>query len=91
MDVLRDADDAARHLALVLVARGHERRVRAAVAHRHAEALRVADDDVRTELGRRAQERQREQVTRDRDERTCLVRRRAERRQVVDPAVGLPG
>ena len=41
--VLRDADEAAGHLALVLVARGEERRVRAAEAQRHAEALRDAD------------------------------------------------
>ena len=38
---------AARHLAHVLAARGEEAQVRAAEAHGHAEALRLAADDVR--------------------------------------------
>ena len=42
------------HLALELVARGEERGVRAAVAERHAEALRVADRDVGAPLARAA-------------------------------------
>ena len=44
--VARHADDAAGHRALVLVAAGHESGVRAAVAERHAVALRRADGDV---------------------------------------------
>ena len=41
------------HRALVGVARGEEGGVRAAVAHRHAEALGAADGDVGAELARR--------------------------------------
>ena len=57
-----DADQAAGQRALELVAAGEVGGVRAAVAHRHAEALRVADDDVGAELAGRHQQRQREQV-----------------------------
>ena len=49
-------------LALELVPGGEESRVRPAEAERHAEALRDAHGDVRPELARRAQERQREQI-----------------------------
>ena len=66
----RNADDAARHLALELVARGHERRMRPAVAHGHPEALAVADDDVGTPFPRGGEQRQREQVSDDRQPRT---------------------
>jgi hypothetical protein len=52
------------HLARVLGARGHEGRVRAAEAHRHAEALGVADGHVGPPLARRREQRQREQVGR---------------------------
>ena len=52
--VHRHADDAARRLPHVLLARREERRVRTAVAQRHAEALRVADHDVRAQLAGRA-------------------------------------
>jgi hypothetical protein len=41
-----DADEPSRQRALERVARRHERGVRAAEAHRDAEALRRADDDV---------------------------------------------
>src|SRR6266550_408196 len=44
--VLRDTDDAAREVALELVARREEGGMRAAVAQRYAETLRVADGDV---------------------------------------------
>ena len=44
--VLGDADDPAGHQALVLVRRGQEGGVRAAVAHRHAEPLGGSDHDV---------------------------------------------
>ena len=52
--VARDADDAARQVPLVLVARREEGGVRAAVAHRHAEALAVADGDVGAPFARAA-------------------------------------
>jgi hypothetical protein len=58
----RRTDDAAGHEALVLVVAGQEGRVRAAVAHRHAKALRGADADVGAPLARRRELRQRQQV-----------------------------
>jgi hypothetical protein len=60
----RYTDDAARHGALVIVARGEERRVRTAKAHGHAEALRAADGDVRTQFTRRLEQRQRQKIGR---------------------------
>jgi hypothetical protein len=60
----RHADDPPRRLAGVLLARGEERRVRAAVPHRHPEPLRVADDDVRAHLARGREERERQQIGR---------------------------
>ncbi len=61
--VTRDTDDAPRHEALELLLRGQERGVRAAVAVRHAEALRVADGDVGPPLARRREHRQCQQVS----------------------------
>ena len=49
----RDADEAPGHGALERVAHGHVGGVRAAVAHRHAEALGRADRDVGAQLARR--------------------------------------
>ena len=48
-----NADDAAGHDALELVAGGEEGGMRSAEAHGHAEALRGADGDVGAELARR--------------------------------------
>ena len=48
--ILRHAHEAARQLALEALAHGHVAGVRAAEAHRHAEALRGADRDIRPEL-----------------------------------------
>ena len=61
----RNADDAAGQLALVLVFRRHEGGMRAAVAKRHAEALRRADRNVRADFARWLEQREREQVGRD--------------------------
>ncbi|KAF1054979.1 MAG: hypothetical protein GAK41_00467 [Burkholderia gladioli] len=58
------ADEPARHLPLEFVAHREVRGVRAAEADRHAEALGVADRDVRAPFARRRQHRQREQVGR---------------------------
>src|SRR5206468_2485527 len=60
--ILRDADQPARHLALVLVLGGEEGGMRPAVAHRHPEALRRAEGDVRADLPRRPQQRERARV-----------------------------
>ena len=65
---LRDADDAAGHLAGVFGLGGHEGGVRAAEAHRDAEALGGADGDVRAEFAGRLDEREREQVGGDDDQ-----------------------
>ena len=66
-----DADEAAGQRALELVARREEAGVRAAVAHRHAEALRRADHRVGAPFARRREQRQREQVGGDDDERAA--------------------
>ena len=50
-------------------ARREKRRVRPAAAERHAEPLRVADHRVRAHLARRRDERQRQQIGGDRDQR----------------------
>eukprot|EP00955_Chlamydomonas_euryale_P024571 258863-Chlamydomonas_euryale.AAC.4 len=57
-------DDAAWHHALVVLGARQERGVWAAVAERHAETLRRADDNVGAPLAWRAQHRQRQQVRR---------------------------
>ena len=62
LGVDRDADQAAGHRALERVAAGHERRVRAAEAERHAEALAVADHDVGAPFARRLEQGQGQQV-----------------------------
>jgi len=77
-------DDAAGHVASVRLARREERRVRAAVPHGHAEALRVPDGDVRAPLPRGRQQGEGEQVGRDRHERPRGMRLVAERAIVFD-------
>jgi fructose-1,6-bisphosphatase/sedoheptulose 1,7-bisphosphatase-like protein len=62
--------------------------VRAAAAHRHAEALRAADGDVGADLARRHDQRQRQQVGRDDERRLVRVHARGVGAQVVDRAVG---
>jgi hypothetical protein len=59
------ADQPAGQTALELVAAGHERRVRAAIGHRHTEALAVADDDVGAPFARRRQQRKGQQIGAD--------------------------
>ena len=85
--VARHADDATRHGALVLVAAGHERGMRAAVAHRHAEALRRADGDIRAHRPRRAQQHQGEKIGADRDQPLRRVHCADRLRPVADAAV----
>ena len=60
--IFRHADEASRHLTFKIVSRRDERRMRAAVAHRHAETLCTADGDVRAKFARRLDEREREQI-----------------------------
>jgi hypothetical protein len=85
--VLGDADEAPRQLAHPLAARREERRVRPAVAERHAEALRAADRDVGADLARRRQHRQRQQIGRHRDQRARVVRALAQIAPVRQGAV----
>ena len=76
-----DADDAAGDLPLEVVGGGEERGVGAAVAERHAEALRVADGHVRAELaGRRRAASARGGRWRRRRTRRRRARRRRRRR-----------
>ena len=77
--VHRQADDSPRRLADERLPRREERRVRSAVPERHAEPLRVADDDVGAHLSGRSDQRQRHQIARHGDEqarRMGLVDRR---------------
>ena len=88
--VLRDADESAGQLAGVLLAAGHERRVRPAVAHRHAEPLRVADRDVGTPTApftRRRDEAARQQIGGRDDEAARVVRGLRQFAVVADDAV----
>ncbi len=64
--VLGHADQAAGHVALEGVLAGHEARVRAAKAERHAKALSRTDGDVGAPLARCGQHGQRQQVRRAR-------------------------
>ena len=60
--VFGDADNAPRHGAFKFIFRGKEGGMRAAVAHRHAETLRGAENNIGTLLARRGQVHQRHQV-----------------------------
>ena len=60
--------------------------MRAAAAERNSETLRAADGDVRAELPRRTQQRERERVGSADAERTGGVRLFKERCEVVDAA-----
>ena len=80
----RRADEPARHRPLELVAGRKECRVRSAVAHRHAEALRVADDDVGTPFAGRRQQRQCEQVGRHAEKGVFCVNGIGDGAHVVD-------
>ncbi len=84
----RHADEAARHRPLELVLRREIAGVRAAVAHRHAEALRRADDDVGAPLAGRHEQRKREEIGGDDDVRTLRMHRGDERAVVTDVAPG---
>ena len=57
--------------------------MRPTVPERHAESLGVADDDVRTPLSGRAQERQRQEIGGDGDQHAGLSRVLHERREVM--------
>ncbi|MNM74037.1 hypothetical protein D3C81_857860 [compost metagenome] len=87
--VLGHADDAARHGALEFVAGGEERRVRAAVAHRHAEALGAAEHHVGAEFARRGEQQQAEQVGGDAGDGLLGMQVGDQAAQVADFAAGV--
>ncbi|MNU77099.1 hypothetical protein D3C71_666660 [compost metagenome] len=65
--VFRHADNTARHGAFEFIFRRKERRVRAAVAHRHAKALRRAEDNVRALFAWSGEQHQRHEISGDAD------------------------
>ena len=86
--VHRDADDAARHVALEGFARGHVARARTAQPHRGAQTLGRADGDVGAPFAGGFQKRQRQQVGDGRDQRALGVGGGREVRVVAHGAVG---
>ena len=84
------ADQAARHAALQGVGARHVRRVRPAVAHRHAEALGRSDGDVGAELARRREQGEREEIGRHGDADLLRAERR-DQRAVIDDLAGRAG
>ena len=83
------ADKAAGHGALEAVARCHECGVRPAEAERHAEALRIADDDVGVPFARRGEHGQGEQVGGDHQHRAVGMGDFGETAVIGDVAVGV--
>ncbi len=84
----RHANDAAGHLALIAIARGHVAGARASEAHRASQTLRCADGYVGAPLGGRFQQCERQQVGHGRDGRSGGVRRLGECAVVAHLAVG---
>ena len=81
-------DQAARHLAPVLVTTGEEAGVRSPVAHGNAEALGRAHGDVGAHLARRAEDGEREEIGRDDDEGPRGACACGEGREVRDTSIG---
>ncbi len=86
--VKRHADQPPGHVPLVGIARRQIAGMRAAEAHRHAEALRRTHHDVGAHLARRRQQRQRQRIGADDDQRVCFVRGADLRRQFAHRAGG---
>ncbi len=87
--IARDADDAPRHLADELGARGDERSVRPARAHRHAEPLGAAHGDVSPQFARRGEQREGQQVGGHHHQRPRLVNRLHQRTVIVGRSRGI--
>ena len=85
LGVPRDADHPAGHPPGVLLPGGEERGMRPAGAHRHPEPLRRPHGDVRAELPRRGEQRERQQVGRRHQQRPGLVEPVGQRPEVPDP------
>ena len=88
LGVSRHTDDATGQQAFELIARGKKRGVGTAVAHRHAEPLRVADHDVGAPLTRWCQKAQRKKIARHRDQRAGGMRLFAQPAIIHHGAVG---
>ena len=86
--IVGNADEPAGHVAFVGVAGGEVGRVRPAKSERNAEALGAADGDIRAEFAGWLQQRERENVRRDHEERTGAVCGFGERFVIVNRAVG---
>ena len=84
VDVGRLACDPAGHAADVLLSRAEEAERGAAVVEAVAERLALAHGDVCTALARGPQDRESDRIAGDDHERTVLLRRRAERLDVLD-------
>ncbi len=78
----RDADDASGHLPHESFTRRKERRMRPAVPERHAKALGVAYDHVGARLTGRRNNRERQEIRADGDQRARLMRPRDHRREI---------
>ena len=86
--IYRYADQPSRHRTFASIAAGKESGVRAAVAHRHTEALRGAQHDVRPPFARRGEQHQTQNVGCHGDAHALLFGARHKIRIVVYHAVG---
>ena len=86
--IVRNADEPSRHVPFVCIARREIGGVRSAETERNAEALRVADGDIGAEFARRLQQRERQNIRRDDDERAGFVRCLAKICVIENRAVG---
>ncbi len=89
MDILRHADQASGHLAFEFILRGEEAGVRAAETHRHSETLRRADGHIGPEFAGRPQQRERQQVGRNKAHRAGRMGFFKEAGKIVDAAGGV--
>ena len=86
--ILADADQPAGDRALQRVADREERRVRAAIAERHAEPLGGAQRDVGAERSRRLQHGQRQRVAGDAEQRAMRVQLLGQGAEIADRPIG---
>ena len=84
----RHADQPARQLPGMLAVQRQVAGVRAAESHWHTESLGGAERDVRADFARRGDQRARQQIGADGDQRTAVVRLGHQSRPVGDPAAG---
>jgi hypothetical protein len=68
------ADDAPGEVTFVLVADRQERRMGSAISERNPKSLRIPEHRVRAECGRGGEERETQEISGHRNERSCGVR-----------------